>query len=133
MQTSFRLKWIKQFKISIKSIKKKLKGGISGNERFRNTNRNFRNKPHQKYIKIQERMSGIWVKIEEIDNLVKENVKLSRTKQKGHYKKNIENKRKRWEPGQRHRKHFQQNFIKCFSPKAGDIYQTGIRSKEKNK
>lgn len=27
------------------------------------------------FIKMQERMSGIWVKIEEIENLVKEKVK----------------------------------------------------------
>lgn len=58
---------------------------------------------------------------------------MSRAKQKRHYEKNSKNKIKGWEPGQRHRKHFQQNYIKCFSQKAGDIYQSGIRSKEKNK
>lgn len=58
---------------------------------------------------------------------------MSRAKQKGHYEKNSKNKIKGWEPSQRRRKHFQRNYIKCFSPKAGDIYQRGIKSKEKNK
>lgn len=58
---------------------------------------------------------------------------MSRKKQKGHYEKDSKNKIKGWEPGQRHRKHFQRNYIKCFSPPAGDIYQRGIKSKEKKK